>query len=257
MALRFFLLSLVAAAGALASGRALAGDAAARHVIGFSPDGTVFAFEQYTMLYEDDAAFSEYVVIDTRTDRFAPGTPIKVLIRGDEGLDEKKARGDARKRADPILKKLRVGEPGTRIAGKPSMALDEIGIYQMDPQPLAKSLDVALPDGRFLQLSASAHQIGSATCAGYGGTGTPGKAKTYGLKLTMSLGGAPIILQSDATLPASRRCAADYGIAEAWLHRAADGTLTLAALIEYADNHEYHAGPNRRFMAVTKRLPAR
>ena len=31
-------------------------------------------------------------------------------------------------------------------------------------------------------------------------------------------------------------------------------TLTLVALIEYADNKDYHAGPNRRFMAVTKRL---
>ena len=39
-------------------------------VIGFSPDGHVFAFEQYTTLYEDEAAFSELFFIDTRRDVF-------------------------------------------------------------------------------------------------------------------------------------------------------------------------------------------
>ncbi|MGE3150615.1 MAG: hypothetical protein AB7K04_16280 [Pseudorhodoplanes sp.] len=52
-------------------------------------------------------------------------------------------------------------------------------------------------------------------------------------------------------------CAEDYGIAEAYLHKAADGTLTLAAPIGYADNANYHAGPNRRFLAVTRRLTGR
>jgi hypothetical protein len=41
---------------------------------------------------------------------------------------------------------------------------------------------------------------------------------------------------------------------KAWLHEAADGTPTLAVLIETVDAHEFHAGPNRRFMAVTKQL---
>ena len=58
----------------------------------------------------------------------------------------------------------------------------------------------------------------------------------------------------DKRLPKSRRCVTEYGIAEAWLHEAADGTQTLAVLIETVDAHEFHAGPNRRFMAVTKRL---
>ncbi|MBZ0141486.1 MAG: hypothetical protein K8H87_17220, partial [Pseudorhodoplanes sp.] len=78
---------------------AQAGDAAARQVLGFSPDGNYFAFEQYSALYEQDAAFSEYVVIDTRGDRFVAGTPIKVLIRGDDGLDTDKARADAKAKA--------------------------------------------------------------------------------------------------------------------------------------------------------------
>jgi predicted secreted protein len=234
---------------------AQAGDAAARRFIGFSPDGKVFAFEQYTTLYEDEAAFSEYIIIDTEKDRLVPGAPVRVLIRGEDGLDETRARADAEKKAKPLLEKYKVGEPGSYVGGQPSMDLDDIGIYQVDPKPLAKSLDVPLPGGRKARLAVTGVPLGTAMCEGFGGRSTAGRAKVAGLKLTMTVdGGAPVVLQQDKTLPKARRCAADYGIAEAYLHTAPDGTVTLAALIEYADNHDYHAGPNRRFMGVTKRL---
>jgi predicted secreted protein len=246
------LLALLAIAGAPAH----AGDAAARRFIGFSPDGKIFAFEQYTTLYEDEAAFSEYVIIDTEKDRLVPGAPVRVLLRGEDGLDESKARADAETKAKPLLEKFKVSEPGSYVGGQPSMDLDDIGIYQQDPKPLAKSLDVPLPGGRKARLAVAGVPLGTAMCEGYGGRSTAGRAKVAGLKLTMSIeGAAPVTLQQDKTLPKGRRCAADYGIAEAYLHTAPDGTVTLAALIEYADNHDYHAGPNRRFLAVTKRLP--
>ena len=255
MASRIALICAVAAL-ALYSESAQAGDAAARRVIGFSPDGIYFAFEQYTMLYEDEAAFSEFVVIDTRGDRFVPGTPVRVLVRGDEGLDEKKAREDAQAKAGPILQRLKIGEAGIRVEGKPSMDLDEIGIYQMDTKPLAKSLSFVLPDGRKARLAVTDKPSGAALCDGYGGRGVKGKAKAAGLKLALDLdGAAQTVLQDDKALPASRRCAAEYGIAEAYLKVAPDGSTALAALVEYADNHDYHAGANRRFMAVTRRLP--
>jgi predicted secreted protein len=251
---RTFCLALTGAC-VLASS-AQAGDAAARRFIGFSPDGKIFAFEQYTTLYDDDAAFSEYYIIDTEKDRFVPGAPVRILIRGEDGLDETKARAAAEKKARPLLEKYRVGEPGSYVGGQPSMDLDDIGIYQQDPKPLAKSLDVPLPGGRRARLAVEGVPLGNAVCEGYGGRSTAGRAKVAGLKLTMSLdGAAPVTLQQDKTLPKSRRCAAEYGIAEAYLYTAPDGTVTLAALIEYADNHDYHAGPNRRFLAVTKRLP--
>ncbi|NWG24623.1 MAG: DUF2259 domain-containing protein [Pseudorhodoplanes sp.] len=243
---------------AAAAGQVAAGDAAARRVIGFSPDGTHFAFEQYTMLYDDDAAFSEFVIVDTRTDRFAAGTPIRVLVRGDDGLDETRARAAAEKKAKPLLEKLNIGEPGTRIAGKPSMGLDEIGIYHMDPQPLAKTLDFALPDGRAARLAVAERPLKTAVCAGYGGRATAARAMGHGLTLTLDVAGSPpVTLQQDKALPKARECAEAYGLAEAWWHKAPDGTITLAALVEYADNKDYHAGPNRRFMAVTKRLAPR
>ncbi|WP_287335604.1 hypothetical protein [Mesorhizobium sp.] len=54
---------------------AQAGDAAARRIIGFSPDGTYFAFEQYGTLDAgaSDSGWSEIDIIDTRTDEFVGG----------------------------------------------------------------------------------------------------------------------------------------------------------------------------------------
>jgi predicted secreted protein len=248
------LLAFIAAIAAFAV-PAVAGDAAARRIIGFSPDGTYFAFEQFTDIYEEDAAFSEIVVIDTNTDRFVPGTPVRVLIREDDDVSEK-SRALAAAQAKPILDQLRVVDAGAYVAGKPSMMLDEVGIYQMKPEPLAKSLAFKLPGGRAATLAVADKPLGQAMCDGYGGRATPGRAKVAGLRLTLDIAGAPqLVMQNDNTLPKGRRCAAAYGIAEAHLHTAPDGTITLAALIEFSDNHDFHAGPNRRFMAVTRRLP--
>ena len=248
---------LLAVAGAfLFATTAAAGDAAARRVLGFSADGKIFAFEQYTTIYEDEAAFAEYVIVDAARNRFVAGTPIKVLIRGDDGLDEIKARADAEAKAKPVLARFGAFAIGTHFAGQPSMALDEIGIYQLSTEPFASELDVMLPNNRAARLVVSEHPIAETTCDGYGGRATPAKAMGYGLKLTLDVAGAPpLVMQNDTSLPTSRRCAAGYGIAEAYLHRATDGTATLAVLVEYADNDGYHAGPNRRFLAVTKRLP--
>ncbi len=209
------------------------------------------------MLYDDQAAFSEYVIVDTEKDRFVPGAPVRILIRDpNDGLDEIKARADAERIARPLLDQYKVTEPGTYIAGQPSMDLDDIGIYHHQTKPLAKALDLSLPGGRKARLALSDLPRGKARCEGVGGRGSAGQVKVAGLKLALTIdGAAPLTLQQDKSLPKSRRCAAEYGIAEAYLHTAPDGTLTLAALIEYADNHDFHAGPNRRFMAVTKRLP--
>jgi len=233
---------------------AAAGDAAALRVIGFSPDGAVFAFEQYTMIYEEEAAFSEYVFIDTRTDRYLPDMPIKVLLRDDDGNDEIKAREQAAAKAAPLIAQHKVAQPGTRHEGKASMALDEIGIYQMSAGPLAKVQAFALPDGRKARLTVSQRALGKADCDGAGGRGVKGKVAVAGIKLTLTLDGKPTILQEDRKLPEARRCVSGYGIAETYLHAAPDGAVTIAAIIETVDNHDYHAGPNRRFMAVTRRL---
>lgn len=237
----------------LTSAAAQAGDAAARNVLGFSPDGKIFAFEQYTMEYEEEASFSQYFFVDTTRDAYISGTPIFVRVKGDDGLDEKKARADAAVKAAVLVNRHRIGDRGQRLPGKPSMDLDDVGIYQMREQDLSTKQEFSLPDGRKAELAIATRPLGKAKCKN--GRGVEGEFEVKGLILTLTIAGAKIALQDDRKLPRSRRCVTDYGIAEAWLHSASDRSLTLAVLVETEDNEDSHAGPNRRFMAVTKRLP--
>jgi predicted secreted protein len=244
--------TLLLAATSLAS----AGDSAMRKVLGFSPDGTAFAFEQYAVYYDSMERFIEIQVIDTRSDSFVNGTPFTARIGEDDEREADALRADFLKKAKPTLQRLKIGEAGKHFAGKPSIDLDEPGIYQMAENPLAKTQDFTLPGGRKAKLAISETALGKASCYGAGGRGTFGSVIVQGITLTLTLdGGAPMVLQTDKRLPKNRRCVTEYGIAEAWLHEAANGTQTLAVLLETVDAHEFHAGPNRRFMAVTKRLP--
>jgi predicted secreted protein len=232
-----------------------AGDAAARKVLGFSPDGIIFAFEQYSTLYDSTENVVEIQVIDTRTDSFVKGSPFSVRTKDDDERELDAIRAELMKKAQPTLTRLKVGDAGKRLPGKPSIELDDIGIYQMAEQPLAKTQEITLASGRKAKLAIAEEALGKASCYGAGGHGTFGDVIVQGLTLTLTRDdGASTILQMDKRLPKSRRCVTAYGIAEAWLHEAADGTQTLAVLIETVDAHEFHAGPNRRFMAVTKRL---
>jgi predicted secreted protein len=252
-ATRAFIAALLAL---LLLSHAHAGDAAARKVIGFSPDGATFAFEQFTQFYDATEIMAEMQVIDTRTDSFVKGTPLSITTRDGDEREVDAVRAELMAKAKPLLGKLDITEPGTRFAGEPSMDPDEIGIYQMDPKPLATTQTITVPDGRKLVLTLSDQALGKASCYGAGGRGTYGSVIVTGVTLQMSIDGAtPVTLQQDKQLPKRRRCVTAYGIAEAYHHQAKDGTQTLAVLVETVDAHQFHAGPNRRFMAVTARLP--
>ncbi|NVN84574.1 MAG: DUF2259 domain-containing protein [Rhodopseudomonas sp.] len=235
---------------------AQAGDAAARRVLGFSPDGTSFAFEQYSQLYDSTEVIAEIQLIDTRSNGFVKGSPVRLRTDGDDERDVETVRAALLAKAQPLLARRGIGQPGTRYAGKPSIGLDAIEIYQMATEPLATTQAIALPDGRNLNLTLSDQALGKESCYGAGGRGAYGDVIVTGLTLQLSIdGAAPLTLAHDSRLPHARRCVTAYGIAEVWHHTATDGAQTLAVLIETVDAHEFHAGPNRRFMAVTHRLP--
>lgn len=77
---------------------AQAGDAAARRIIGFSPDGNYFAFEQYGEIDAAVSGWSQIDVIDTRTDEFVGGKPILVVDESEEATTTvEQARAQAAK----------------------------------------------------------------------------------------------------------------------------------------------------------------
>lgn len=237
-------------------GTAHAGDAAARKIIGFSPNGASFAFEQYSQLYDSTEVIAEIQVLDIGSDGAVKTTSISRLTKSDDEIEIDTVRAELATKAKPDIDQRGITEPGTYFAGKPSMDLDEVGIYQMDPQPLAKTQNVTLPDGRKLVIDILERARGKASCDGAGGRGTKGSVKVAGVTLRVSIdGAAPVIRHQDERLPYARRCVNAYGIAEVFHHQSRDGSQSLAVLIETVDSNNYHAGPNRRFMAVTTRLP--
>ena len=103
----------------VASANAQAGDAAARRIIGFSPDGAYFAFEQYGELDAGASAsgYSEIDIIDTRTDEFVGGKPILVVDESEEStLTLEQARAQAAAKAAPIVAKYAIAMRGQQTA---------------------------------------------------------------------------------------------------------------------------------------------
>ena len=79
----------------LSASAAGAGDVAEMRPIGYSPDGRYFAFEQFGEQDGSGFAYAEVQVIDTETDRYVEGTPVRVLIQR-EGA----SIGEARRQTD-------------------------------------------------------------------------------------------------------------------------------------------------------------
>lgn len=265
-------LALIAAVGlaALAGGGAHAGDAAARRIIGFSPDGAYFAFEQYGTLDWSDtgSGWSEIDIIDTRTDRFAAGTPIRVVDESEDSmLTVDQARARAATQAEPLLAKLAIGQRGERTGfdrftfPDDNVAYNDIPRLEQAAQRWLPSiydeagistihLDQILADSPAdCSASFDTGQGGDATQAG----DTNGKALGFRLTLLGQDGQALKVLHEDKAVPASRNCPTSYSLSEAYEFKP-DGKPTAVAVLVQRFSQGYE-GPDRRFMAVTGQLP--
>lgn len=231
----------------------MAGDAAGREVYGFSPDGRYFAFAQFNLNYDAEGARAVLFVIDTTRDAFAAGTPLAVEDK--EALELEPVVEPFKAKIAPVLKRLAIGQPGVRIAGAPSFALDETSSLYAEPKPFSTELDLSSASGGRLLLRETP-ALRKSVCKTARQVDQDISASGFRLELVREKGRA-ILMNEDKRLPASRRCAKGYGLAEAYLHRSAAGVETIAVLVEFADYHEYHAGPNRRLMAVARQLGKR
>ena len=104
---------------------ASAGDVAEMRPIGFSPDGRFFAFEQFGEQDGSGFPYAEIQVIDTETDTYVEGAPIKVIIRKEEALIGE-ARRESLTQAKALLDAPQIGEdPGHLAAFNPIGELTE------------------------------------------------------------------------------------------------------------------------------------
>jgi len=242
---------------------AQAGDAAARRIIGFSPDGKYFAFEQYGELDAAISGWSQIDIIDTSTDDYVGGKPILVIDESEEATTTlEQARAKAAKQAAPILAKYAIAERDERTAFDRFTFPDELVEYN-DIFRLEKAaqkwlmprfdetgistiqLDQILADSKtdcstsFEDANESERPAGDKT------------GKALGFRLTLQgQDGKPFkVMHEDKAVPGSRNCPVSYSLSEAYEYTPPGKPAVLAVLVQrFSQGFE---GRDRRFIAVT------
>ena len=224
----------------LGSAAAFAGDFAERRIIGFSDQGRYFAFEQFGRQDGSGFAYAEITVIDVEADDWAPGAPIRVLLR-DETAGIAEARAKAAEQAAAILDKLGIRHPGELLASNPPAELGR------DPFKVGVNARYPLPgEGQELTFTLEQFPLPAASCAGL----SDQPVKGFRLKMKKADAG-PLVLHEDTSIPKSRSCPLGYAIGDVIRFVPAGQSAVYALLISvWRIGFE---GPDRRFIAVTRK----
>jgi predicted secreted protein len=218
-----------------------AGDYAERYILGFSPDGNSFAFEQFGVQDGSGFPYTDIFVVDTLSDQWVKGSPFRVLLR-DERAELKWARRDAMTKAGNTLRQRLITKPGRLLANNPP------GELSADPHRVAVNISriVTGPPERWT-FTLDEIPIANKECAAF--TDVP----TKGFRLTVQMeSGAALKLHEDISVPKSRGCPLRYAISDVVAYEPDGGSRVVAVLISvFAHGFE---GPDRRFLAVTKRF---
>jgi predicted secreted protein len=192
----------------LATAGASAGDFSTFQTLGFSPDGKVYAFEEFGVQDGSGFPYSNIYFIDTEKDVYLSGTPVRVRI-DDESADIAKARTASRDKAKALVDQHKVlSNPGVLAAFNP---MGEVGAdrtrieylpHAVEPTP-GGSYALALEDIP-LELSDTCRDI------------TPDGGKGFRLTLVKRDGETTnAVLHEDTRIPDSRNCPLSYQISGA------------------------------------------
>jgi len=222
---------------------ASAGDFANLDIIGFSPDGDTFAFEQYGEHDGSGAPYSDIFVIDVDRDAWVAGTPIHVDPRNEDSrLDA--VRSQAATRAAPLLAKLGVSKEGLAVVSNPASELGN------DPYHV-RFLTGLMPD-----FGSNAWSLALTLLRFPEPSGCENLGPTNGFRLVLTEpNGAAHILNEDRALPASRGCAQDYAISHVVTYRPTEGESAMVVLLSVV--LPGFEGPDRRYLAVATRFAER
>jgi len=219
-----------------------AGDTSERHIIGFSHDGSWFAFEEYGSSDGSGAPYSSIYVINVDDDKWAKGTPIRVRF-GEHVAPISKARQEAMQKARPILDELGIIEPGILLASTPVTEISanprRIDFYRnknlMEP---ANKLSYVLKEIDFPE---------NPTCKSFG-------VKEKGFSLSLTKGGSPLTqVYKDKSIPVSRRCPMRYAVSDV-VEFNPSAAPTRHIVLVHMFNMGFE-GPDSRFLAVPITLP--
>lgn len=197
-------------ASAVMAEAACAGDIASFQSIGFSPDGSTFAFEEYGIQDGSGFPYSHIFFIDTRKDTFLPGTPIRARIDDEKaGLGEVRAQTLA-KAAALIDRYDMAANPGLMAAFNPVTETEASAHrliyrqYAVEP-PIGGAFTLALKEIA-LEPSGPCKDV------------TP-QSVGFSLSFESEDGRASDrVLHTDTAIPESRKCPTAYRIGGVMVH---------------------------------------
>lgn len=230
-------------AAALLCGTARAGDAAELNILGFTADGSIFAFEEYGVQDGSGFPYAHRFYIDTATDSFVSGSPIRVMVE-DETASLDEARANARSQGQAIVRDAELAAHRGFTAGFNAITELSADPHRMavNPRPVFPPIDD--------QMAFVIEEIGlapPAQCHDFGG-GTGFRL----LKVAVAPDARAELLHEDAAIPQSRNCPLGYRIGAIQTFFPASGPPVFAVVI--AVRSVGFEGPNHRWIAVPGRL---
>lgn len=222
----------------LAALPAHAGDLAERYILGFSPDGRYFAFEQFGRQDGSGFPYADIFLINTKNDTWVSGSPYRILLK-DERAKIKRARREAMSKTGNALHRYMISHPGRLLASNPAAELSA------NPYEVRVNARFAIPSVREPWVfRLEEHAIALPRCRDLLGK----DAKGFSLLVT-PFGASSRELHYDHTIPESRGCPLRYAISDVILHEPDGAPRVFVILISvYSFGFE---GPDRRFIAVT------
>ncbi len=233
----------LAAALTLAPVPVLAGDAATAQVLGFSADGKVFAFEEYGVQDGSGFPYANRYYIDTQTDSFLPGSPVRVRI-DDEAADVATARARAREKGEALA-------PQAVLDANPGFTAGWNAITELSADPFRIAVS---PRAVFPPIDPAVEfRLAEVPFAPPSGCENLGDTMGFRLvRIDETPGGSSALVHEDKSIPASRRCPIGYRIGGVQTFHPSSGDPVFAVLI--AVRSVGFEGPDHRWIAVTGRL---
>lgn len=231
----------LALAAAIFATPAFAGDAAELSILGFSADGSVFAFEEYGVQDGSGFPYANRFYIDTASDSFLPGTPIRIRL-DDEAASVSDARAAAREQGEKLTQDG-VLQPGF-MAG--FNAITELSAdphrLAVNPRPVFPPIDAPV-EFRIEEIALEQPE----NCHGLG--------EAVGFRLVrtgLAPGETAQVIHEDAAIPASRSCPLGYRLGAVQAFFPEDGEPAYVVLVSVRSLG--FEGPNHRWIAIPGKL---
>lgn len=235
---------VIAALAMLVAGPAAAGDTAELGILGFSADGSVFAFEEYGIQDGSGFAYANRYYVETATDSFVSGTPIRVLSEGQDASIED-ARAEARQLGAEIVDEdeLAANRGFTAAANAVTEISADPFAVEVNPRAVFPPIDASLA----IRLEEIAFPVPE-NCA----FAAERHVGFRLLKVSHEADVATELLHEDESVPQSRSCPLGYriGAVQTFFPESAEPVFVVMIAVRRVG----FEGPDHRWIAVPGKL---